>query len=618
MANTRKTSYVSLSGGVNITTPTLEIPEGDFIYALNMEPNKTNGIKSAQGYERIDGNHTDPSNVTLNIYTYENLTGTTPVQGDSVTSGANTYTVCGISDTEIYLVTQDTVVAAGDSFTTSDGGFDTTSHRFIQRLRGSQYPPSLLTVTEKSYYNYAVENQRAVIDEVPGAGAVKGVFQDPNNGRLLAVRRNVADTEDILWEAVAGSGWTQVAGTSFTNSTYYRFQEITQRQTSRRLYITNGIDALHSYDSTGPTVATYTVGELAGKAPEHIEYHNDRVVVSYGNLLIWSSRETPDFDVANGAGVESVNYDITGLTRLVNDALCITTTNSVHTLYGNPEDDPVTGAPPTGEFKENTSNTGALENTIDSSDYPYFINRFGINNLIDTLKSGDLQINRLSDKISPIINVRYDDAGLPVVYIGAIIDRENDIYRVYRSDGISFCMLRDEERFYPVTINDYKVELQCLGRLRTDDKDYILAGSADGYVLKLEEGGSLDGTKIIHSIKTPYIHLNTPAINKRFFKFTLDVLAPNKVDVVYKADYNLGSSRYSEQLTLEAISGQARFDQSTFNAATWSNTFVDEVGGYLNGSGTTVSLNINIESLNIEPFVIQGLIYHYKTRGLKR
>ena len=65
MANTRKTSYVSLNGGVNITTPTLEIPEGDFIYALNMEPNKTNGIRSAQGYERIDGNHTDPSNTGL-------------------------------------------------------------------------------------------------------------------------------------------------------------------------------------------------------------------------------------------------------------------------------------------------------------------------------------------------------------------------------------------------------------------------------------------------------------------------------------------------------------------------------------------------------------------------
>lgn len=610
MANTRKTSYVSLSGGVNITTPTLEIPEGDFIYALNMEPNKTNGIRSAKGYERIDGNHTDPSNVTLAIYKYTIVSGTLPVQGDTVTSGVNSYTVCGTSDTEIYLVTQDTIVASGSTFTTPDGTFDTTSYRFIQRIRGSQYPLNLLTETEIPFYNYAVENQRSVIDEVPGQGPVKGVAQDPNNGRLLAVRYN--GTNDVLYEAIAGSGWTAITGTSFTESTYYRFQEVTQRLTSRRLYITNGVDALHSYDSVTSTVTTYTTGALVGKAPKHIAYHNDRIVVSYDNIILLSARETPDF--TTNYFEEPVNYTVTGLTRLVNDALCITTTNSIHTITGSP--DPL--EPTFSGIRENTSNTGALENTLDSSDYPYFINRFGINNLIDTLKSGDLQINKLSDKVSPILNVRYDDSGLPASYIGAIIDREDDIYRVYRSDGISFCMLRNEERFYPITINDYKVELQCLGNLRTDDKDYIIAGGADGYVLKMEDGGSLDGTKIIHSIKTPYIHLNTPAINKRFFKFTLDIQAPNEINVVYKSDYNLGSSRYSEQLILDAISGQSRFDQSTFNAATWSNNFVDEVGGYLNGSGITVSLNINIESLNIEPFVIQGLIYHYKTRGLKR
>ena len=612
MANTRKTSYVSLNGGVNITTPTLEIPEGDFIYALNMEPNKTNGIRSAQGYERIDGNHTDPSNTILGIYTYSNLTGTLPVQGDSISSGGNTYTVCGTSGTEIYVVTQDTYVASGSSFTTGSGGFDTTNYRFIQRIRGSKYPPSLLTTTEKPFYDYAISNQRAVIDEVPGTGPIKGVAQDPNTGNLLAIRSD--GTNDLLWEAIAGSGWTQVTGTSFTSSTYYRFQEVTQRLTTRRLYITNGVDPLHSYDSVAPAVATFTTGELATRNPKHIAYHNDRIVVSDGNLIIMSAQATPDFTIAGGAFVEPVNFTITGLTRLVNDALCITTTNSIHTLTGNPD----STAADFGEFKESTSNTGAIENTLDSSDYPYFINRFGVNNLTDTLRSGDFELNRLSDRISPIVNIRYDQDGLPVDYIGASIDRENDLYRVYRSDGISFCMLRNQDRLYPITINDYNVGLQCLGTLGTDDKDFIIAGGTTGYVYKMEDAGSLDGTKIVHSIKTPYIHLNSPAINKRFFKYTIDILAPNKITVVYKADFNLGSSRYSEQLELDAITGQARFDQSTFNAATWSNTFVDEVGGYINGSGTTMSLNINAESLNIEPFIYQGLIYHYKTRGLKR
>jgi len=625
MANNRKTKYVSLDGGTNITSPVLEIPEGDFIYTFNVEPNKTKGLNSSAGYERIDGNNTNPSNAILSIYTYSGLTGTLPAQGDIVNEGVDNYTVCGIiadgaTSGTIYLLAETNIAPAVSVFTTGTGGFSTTAYRFIQRLIGSKFPPKLLSETEKPFYVYCVNAQRLVIDAVPGEGAILGVAQDPNNGRLLAIRKDTVSGNDLLYEAVPGSGWTVVAGTSFTNSTRYRFSDITQSTTSTRLYIVNGIDSLHYYDSVGATVGTIATASLTG-APSFISYHNDRIVVSRDNETFMSNQGTPDF-TANTFGLYT-NFNVVGLSKLVDDSIFIPTEKELYIQTGSPDELQSNF----GSFKLHSTHTGAIENTIDSSDYPYFINRYGISNLVDTDRQKDFTLNILSDKVTPIIVNRYDNNGLPFDYVGAFIDREKELYRVYRADGSNVQMLMTHDRKYPITFNKYNVGINCIEEFSTIDEEYVIAGSGydedfvgdySGFVYKMESGGSLDGDAMTHSIKTPYIHLGSPAIKKRFFKYTMNVLAPEKITITYKADFNIGDSRYSEQLDLDSISGLSRFNQDSFNAATWSGRFIDEVGGYINGSGTTISLNINATSDNIEGFTFQGIIYHYKTRGLKR
>jgi len=398
----RKTKYVSLSGGTNVTTPVVEIPEGDFIYTFNVEPDKTKGITSSKGYERIDGNNTDPSNAILGIYTYDTLTGTAPVQGDIVNDGIYNHTVCGIVETTattgyIYLIADDVVAPAVSVFTVGTGGFVTSDYRFIQRLPGSKFPPNILSTIERPFYDFAIEIQRAKIQAVPGVGPVVGVAQDPSNLRLLAVRSD--GVNDVLYQSIPGTGWTIIPGTSFTSSTYYRFKDITQGLTDRRLYITNGIDDLHYWDSVAETAGSIpsVVGGITMK-PEFVEYHMDRVTIAAQNYIFTSARETPDF-VLNAFGLET-NYLITGLSRLVNNGLLTITEKSIYILDGDPDNT----SPAFGTFKEVSTETGGIQNTLDSSDYPYFINRYGISNLTDTDRAGRYEVNPLSDKVLPIRN----------------------------------------------------------------------------------------------------------------------------------------------------------------------------------------------------------------------
>lgn len=624
MAAVRKTKYVSLDGGTDITTPVLEMKEGDFIYTFNMEPNKTKGISSARGYERIDGNHTNPSNVTLHIYAYDGLTGTTPVQGDTITESGDLYTVCGITSTHIYLVTTaDPIAGAVSVFITGDGGFVTTAYRFIQRIPGSKFPPTLLSQTERDFYDFAVETQRSNIDAVPGTGPVVGVAQDPSSRNILAIRSN--GVNDILYESIPGTGWTAVAGTSFTSSTSYRFADITQGGTSRRLYIVNGVDDPHYYDSVAPAVGTIDVTVTPSppmlNQPSFVEVHDDRVVFAANNEVFLSGPETPVFTL--NAFILSTNYIIVGLSKFIDDSLFVPTEESLYILQGSPDE----LAANFGSFKEHSRHTGAIENTVDAADYPYFINRYGISNLRDTDAAGEFKLSNISDKVLPIIRNNYDKDGIPVTYVGSFIDRAKNLYRAYRSDGVSYNLLKDEEREYPITFNDYKVGLQCIEEFKDSDDEFVIAGSGydenfagnySGYVYRMESGHSLDGDTITHSIKTPYAHFSSPAIKKRVFKYTANISSPEMITVTYKADFNLGDSRYSDQQDITTISGLSRFNQSSFNAATWSSKYVDEIGGYINGSGQTISLSINVTTKNTEDFTLQGIIYHYKTRGMKR
>jgi len=389
-----------------------------------------------------------------------------------------------------------------------------------------------------------------------------------------------------------------------------------------------GYHDAHSYNSVTTTVAiidvTTTPSFPLDDPAEFVEEHVGRVVVASGNKIIYSSVSTPLFTtVAAGTITQHVNYVVTGLAKLVNNNLFVPTENSVYIQEGDPDPN----SPIFGPFKQQTNNTGGIKYTVDSADYPYFINRFGISNLTDTLRAGEFEHNILSDKVGPIITNRYDRDGVAVNFIGAAIDREFDLYRVYRSDGVGLSMLKTTDRDYPITFSDYKVGLQCIGSFKDADKDYTIAGSGydtnfagnySGFVYKMESGQSLNGGDLVHSIRTTYQHLSSPASKKRFFKFSMNVLAPEKITITYKADFDTGSSRYSQQLNLDAISGLSRFNQSSFNAATWSSNFIDEVGGYINGAGTNISLNINIETKNTEQFTLQGIIYHFKLRGLKR
>ncbi|MEQ9131101.1 MAG: hypothetical protein RJQ08_13665 [Salinisphaeraceae bacterium] len=206
-----QTQYFALIGGLDLTTPAIQVPPGRAIAGVNYEPHPA-GYQRVDGYERRDG-RPRPSKASYWVIQFD--AGQAAIAEDDTVTGATS----GASGRAVI----DAVVESG-----SYGGSDAAGYVVLTNVSGTFQDNENLQVSaatkvvadgvavergagndtdDATWIQSAIEKARADIDALPGSGPVRGAWAYGSD--IYAFRDNSGGTAGVMHKATA-SGWSAV------------------------------------------------------------------------------------------------------------------------------------------------------------------------------------------------------------------------------------------------------------------------------------------------------------------------------------------------------------------------------------------------------------------------
>lgn len=294
-----KTHITALRGGLNQLSPTLALEPGACRESSNYECAATGGYRRIGGYERYDG-RARPSDATYTIVQVVSFTNT-PTVGQTLTGATSLATgqiiVVGANYVALTLIT---------------GTFTTSEVVKVGATTIGTATPRTITISalvNAQYLNLAADVYRALIQEVPGSGPIRGVVSAVLGGanELYAFRDNAGATACEMYRATT-SGWSKVTfywEVKFTNggvSTPSDGATITQGANSatiKRVVLQAGSWAAGTAEGwlviTVPAPGAFAAGAATIGAV-------NVSLTSAGTAVSFLPGGTFEFDVANFAG----------------------------------------------------------------------------------------------------------------------------------------------------------------------------------------------------------------------------------------------------------------------------------------------------------------------------
>ncbi len=206
---TARQTYYGLLGGLDQESPAITVPPGRAIAVVNHE-SVSRGYQRTEGYERFDGQPA-PSAATYSTATF--TAGTTAfVVGNTVTgltSGATARVLAapvldsgawngtGVGHVALHLIVG--AFVTGEAMRVGGVTFALLDEPPVEGDGNEDEDNRLYLAATRLY-------ARNLIEEVPGAGPVRGVLW--HDGKLNAWRDNAGETAGVLHQSGA-SGWVQ-------------------------------------------------------------------------------------------------------------------------------------------------------------------------------------------------------------------------------------------------------------------------------------------------------------------------------------------------------------------------------------------------------------------------
>lgn len=202
---------IAMEGGLDLVSPAIAKREGRLIACQNFESTE-DGYRRVDGYERFDGRAAPSAAAT---YQLAFVNGTTEPVADDLIEGATSSAYGWLMDITVTSGSWAGNDAAGTmilrhvSGPFSDGENLQVSAVTFAAADGAENSAWWSTDTEKETYRVAaVAAARALIEEVPGSGPVRGVWMI--GGETFAVRDNLLATAAVIHKA-GSTGWQPVS-----------------------------------------------------------------------------------------------------------------------------------------------------------------------------------------------------------------------------------------------------------------------------------------------------------------------------------------------------------------------------------------------------------------------
>lgn len=671
-ATTSQDDYIRLRGGLDLTSPTLDLKPGVCRDALNFEAAITGGYTRIKGYERYDGrpNPSDAVYLTITLA----ITGAVAV-GDTivgVTSAATGVVIYRSGTLVVYTKSAGTFQAAetinvsgvAQATVTELGGGEGAAD-FDVRMRA-----------------LAADEYRSDIGAVPGSGAVRGVVY--YGGELFAFRDNVGATACAIYKASA-SGWTAVAlqyevaftagsvaptdGASITQGANsatvrricvqsgswgagtaagrlivtapapgnfaagaltgggtltlsgaqtaitiqpggtYEF-DIGTVGSEQRVY---GCDSVNrGFEFDGTTYAPITTGNTLD-VPEHVMVHSGHLHFSFGSSHQNSGiGEAFDWSVTAGAGERQADGPITGMKRLpgsqATGAAAIGHETGIQILYGTSNAD--------FQLVSFEDSAGVKARSMQRLGELYVFDDRGVLSLSTSQNFGNFAANTLTLNIRPYVQVRRN------LVTGSVINREKNQYRIFFSDGSALYLTIANGKMLGAMPMQFVDVPRCTFSGETaDGTETAFFGSDEGFVYRLDSGTSFDGDAIDFYLTLVPSNQGSPRQNKRYRKATFEVQGDSYAtfNVAFDFAYNSTERAQQDELTVAELALQAaRWDEFTWDEFTWDGNSLAPSEISIDGTGENIATRISGSSALYDSFTLNSEIITYSARRRMR
>jgi len=659
---------ISLKGGLDLITPTLNLPAGVLRDSVNFEALETGGYGRIAGYERFSG-QPKPSDAVYGTMFFA-VMARVPAAGATVTNGtATAVTVAVGADYVVYTKLSGTF-AIGDSITT--GGLPI----------GTIIAPTaaISSQLDARYTSQAADVYRADIAKPTGTGPIRSVFvhndiaycirdngatatlykqttggwsavsmfyevsftaggtATPADGQVLTqggvtatIKRVV--TESGAWAGTAagrfivtapaggnfaaGAATVSVSGATVTLSGAATAITIAKggkgevaqgnffgQASGARIYHVDGVNRLAEFDGT--TWVPLTTG---GLIPRHVAIHQRYLFYSVNSSIFYQGVGNPY--TAVGGGEIATGDTVVGFLIMpgsqTTGTLAVLNRNSTNMLYGT--------GPSTWNMTPYNFGTGALEYTLQNMAQSCLLDDRGVFTLQTSLNYGNFEQNSLSHQIRPFIT-----AHRPYVSCSGL-NRLKSQYRVFYSDGWGLYVTLVNNKLIgcmPVYFPTY-ANVTWESTL-SSGANIMLMGGADGHVYELDKGTSFDGAAINWMMQLNWASIKNPRILKRLRKAAIEVFGQSYLETSF--GYLLGYGK-SDVAQPDAQNYAANLQAGNWDSAYWDSLYWDTstllpLECQMEGTGENVQVLINGSSADFQPFTINSIVLHYTPRrGLR-
>jgi hypothetical protein len=673
--------FITSGGGIDVTTPALEVKPGRALTLVNFEPELPSGYRRINGYERVDGRAAPSSAV---YYTVEVADASGISVGATLTggtSGATSY---------VHIKSGNTlgVTALTGTYTLSEAANGTTITA-IEALRG-QADVDIDNTWQLSAEDY----YRSLITALPGSGDTLGAVRYKT--LRYAFRSN--GTNAIMYKSSA-SGWTAVTffhyiffdagvgadgdlapgvvidgGTSSAQGTIKKviknggawgstasgylvidvttgtFQDNEALQVSavtkatsdganvaitlqpggkfqfieHNFYGSSGTEYLYGCDGVNPAweFDGTVLSPIFFPAPdENPSWNTPKYLAAHDTNLFLSF---PGGQMASSSLGEPLVFSaLLGAVDFGLGAECTGLESragqvlAIYTDVGRTYG--LYGTSGNWTLRTISESFGAKDYTVKSMGTVWAVDDKGIVPMERVQAYGDFEAATVSRSVRPILET-YKDA-----IVQSVIVKARNQYRVFFNDGVALVMSDDRlvsgasQSFSTIKYPDIPT---CIWN--SDDEngnEEILFGDSSGMVYQAEKGYNFDGDEIEYAYRTPFTHGRSPQTVKSYRRVFTNIEAEREIPgMKIKWDLSYGSTykAINQSVTPQINGGGGYYDEDNWDEIYWDAELFSSGGNRLAGSGINISFLYYGKSKVTRPFTIQSIELEHLPRRSKR
>jgi hypothetical protein len=618
----------------------------------NFEPSVDGGYMRIEGYNKYDSAFV-PAYGTPKVQG-SGQTGTTIVISNILTApiAGDTFTIAGVTDTytiaaagvsydstyKIATVTLTTALAsspadkAAVTFTSHTGtvkGVAAWNNIILASRNGDIYSTigSGYTKISVPYYGTVLVNGAG---QTGSTVAVDGLTKAPQIGDTFSIAGvekvyTVLAVPTVTTTAATVSIYPALASSPADNAaiTWLSANRNSNYKTRFAKYRLNGVEKIVGVDSTnypfiynGTTFAVISdkTTDILG-AQFVVSHKNQLFFVKNENIIFTAPYTDTDFNAATGAGVINVGGLITGII-VFRETLIIFTEKTISQLSGTTIQD--------FSLQPITKNVGCVApDTIQEvGGDVMFLGPEGLRLLGATQRIGDFSLGVVSKPIQTEMTLLIN---FNTSFASCVIKQKSQ-YRLFgyntnitaaNSKGVLGTQITGEATGDIAWAETVGFKCYVADGDYQNQTETIVFANNDGFVYKMEQGNSFDGTNIIASFATPYVPINDFRVRKTFYKLYLytDPQGSVTTSVNLKLDFDDQGSIQPSTIVLSNSAGSVGFygtSSAKYGTTVYGDKLKKQFQTQVVGSGFSVSLQFVSDSQD-PPFSLDAATLEYAT-----